>query len=346
MKKYLFVSILTLMSSISIFAQSSLIATLSHEGEMRAFYGGSALASAHAAAVDGDIITLSGGNFSATTITKAITLRGAGMLADAAQEIIPTVIQGTVQFNITDTTRRLVVEGMKFANDVTVAQKLVMPLIQKCLFSGFNSASAVVKQGVFSNCYITNSYTFGSGSNVTFINSYVSEFGQKSENTNCNSFFDFQNCVIRSYGHDSMFSTSTGLSYIKNSTLTNCVIVGSNEMVGSLPNSTFCYNCVATGTATKAFNNVAGANNIVVNDVSAVMKEFTGTNYNDGISFALTDEAASTYLGSDGTQVGMYGGLLPFTPMPYTLQITKCNVASKSTVDGKLSVEIEVSGIE
>ncbi|MBP5689207.1 MAG: hypothetical protein J6X22_11295 [Muribaculaceae bacterium] len=346
MKKYLFVSILMLMSCIFASAQTSLIATLSHEGEVRAFYGNSALASAHAAAVDGDIITLSSGNFNATNITKAITLRGAGMLSDVTREVIPTVIQGTVEFNISDTTHRLEIEGLKFSDNISIAQKLVAPLFQKCIFPTFNSASAVVKQGVFSNCYITDRYSFGNGSNVTFINSYVSEFGQTSENTNCYSFFDFQNCVIRSYGHYSMWTSSTGLAYIKNSTLTNCVIVGANDMVSSLPNSTFCYNCVATGTATRAFNNVSGTNNIVVDDISSLMREFNGTNYNDNISFALTDDAASTYLGTDGTQVGIFGGLLPFDPMPYTLQITKCNVANKSTADGKLSVEIEVSGIE
>lgn len=60
----------------------------------------------------------------------------------------------------------------------------------------------------------------------------------------------------------------------------------------------------------------------------------------------LTDEAKAQYKGSDGTQVGMYGGTLPFNTTPSYPQITKMNVAKKTTADGKLSVEIEVSAAQ
>lgn len=60
----------------------------------------------------------------------------------------------------------------------------------------------------------------------------------------------------------------------------------------------------------------------------------------------LTDAAKTKYLGSDGTQIGIYGGSIPFDPRPSNPQITKLNVASKSTADGKLSVDIEVKAAE
>ena len=47
------------------------------------------------------------------------------------------------------------------------------------------------------------------------------------------------------------------------------------------------------------------------------------------------------YIGADGTQVGLYGGI-GFDLVPSILQITKCEVAPRSTTDGKLSVKIEV----
>lgn len=68
--------------------------------------------------------------------------------------------------------------------------------------------------------------------------------------------------------------------------------------------------------------------------------------YGDSFTYELTDEALATYLGSDGTQVGIYGGNLPFDATPTNPQIKKCNVASRSTADGKLSVEIEVSSAQ
>lgn len=64
--------------------------------------------------------------------------------------------------------------------------------------------------------------------------------------------------------------------------------------------------------------------------------------YTDTETFELTDEAAATYLGSDGTQVGMYGGKFPFTTTLSYPQFTKATVA-KEAVDGKLNVNIEIN---
>ena len=79
-------------------------------------------------------------------------------------------------------------------------------------------------------------------------------------------------------------------------------------------------------------------NNQYINDFTI----FTDSDYMKD----LTDEAKATYLGSDGTPVGMFGGSLPFSFTPTYPQITKMNVASKTTADGKLSVDIEVSAVQ
>jgi hypothetical protein len=42
----------------------------------------------------------------------------------------------------------------------------------------------------------------------------------------------------------------------------------------------------------------------------------------------------------------MHGGVLPYDATPSYPQITRMNVANKTTADGKLSVEIEVSAAE
>ena len=65
--------------------------------------------------------------------------------------------------------------------------------------------------------------------------------------------------------------------------------------------------------------------------------------FTDDETFELTDEAKTTLLGLDGTQVGIYGGNMPFSATTTNPQITRCNVAAKSTADGKLSVDITVS---
>lgn len=96
------------------------------------------------------------------------------------------------------------------------------------------------------------------------------------------------------------------------------------------------------------FKNIYPANKYGVvkeADIATIFKTFKGT-YTDTQTFELTDEAKAQYLGTDGTEVGIYGGSLPFTTESSLPKIKKFNVASKSTEDGKLKVEIEVSGVE
>ena len=90
--------------------------------------------------------------------------------------------------------------------------------------------------------------------------------------------------------------------------------------------------------------------NKTVGALSDLFKTYSETSSDsyikDSDDFTLTDEAAAQYLGTDGTQVGIYGGNLPYNEEISIPQITKCNVASKSTADGKLSVDIEVKAAE
>jgi hypothetical protein len=77
-----------------------------------------------------------------------------------------------------------------------------------------------------------------------------------------------------------------------------------------------------------------------------VFKTCRDGKWSDSETFELTDDCIANYKGTDGTQVGIYGGSMPFSITPSNPQITKCNVASKSTADGKLSVDITVQGAE
>ena len=70
---------------------------------------------------------------------------------------------------------------------------------------------------------------------------------------------------------------------------------------------------------------------------------FLNVAYNDDNDYQLTDAVRTLIKGTDGTEVGIHGGSLPYDPTPTNPEITKFNVAAKSTADGKLSVDIEVN---
>ena len=58
--------------------------------------------------------------------------------------------------------------------------------------------------------------------------------------------------------------------------------------------------------------------------------------------YTLTDEAASQYIGSDGTQVGIYGGELGFSEIPSTPQIVEADIPRQVDDNGQLHVRFKV----
>ena len=146
-------------------------------------------------------------------------------------------------------------------------------------------------------------------------------------------------------------------STCENSYFKNCILayyLSSSTSYYPLPKSCTAYNCIGLGNLIKnIFDNIAYKNNTNTwfsTNVSVVFNTYTSDDLSKDISdsetFELTDEVKTKFLGVDGTQVGIHGGNLPYNEQPSTPQITKCNVAAKSTADGKLSVEIEVKAAE
>lgn len=323
--KKAFLSLVAFVFATVCFAQQTLVATLTHGEEVTMFYGTYAYRDAMAAAVDGDVINLSGGGFQACTINKAVSIRGTGV--DAAQ---PTFIINNFDINIpAETTGRLTMEGLRVSNTMSVNGTLTNAYFLKNIIARYSTSnsSSIAKNSMFVNCNI-ESFSVGNGtSQAQFLNSYVSDYYSNSASTAC-----FVNCVIRpQYGYYA--------DAIRNSTLINSCLVYTDSYSGStstLPSTTSATNCVAIGCGTNAFGSLqASLNNKSVADMSF----FLDSDYMKD----LTDEAKATYLGTDGTPVGMYGGPMPYDLTPTYPQITKMNVASKTTADGKLSVDIEVS---
>ena len=363
MKKF-FVSLVMLLSlsAACVFAQSSLIATLSHEGEITPFYGANALKEAHEAAVHGDAITLSSGTFIATDITKAITLRGAGMQLDTINNVLPTIIVGDFTIHIADSTKeKLIMEGIYNNHVITLKGIIEGARFIKSRFLRVDcadSSDGALPNSSFLHCKVVGELRltdFNTDCNI--INCYVHKLklydGGMVDGTN--SFVQVFNSIIHTYMDD--FEPNSSFQRYGNMAITNSILIGCN-IEGynyNLPGSGFCrydkfptsstvYNCVAINSLNYAFENIPNETNLH-STYSEVFKHFTGT-YKDEITFELTDEAKVKFLGLDGTQVGIYGGNIPFDPTTTNPYITKCNVAAKSTADGKLSVDIEVAGVE
>lgn len=313
-------------------AQSSMLATLNHEGNISTFYGTTALREAHAAAVHGDVITLSSGSFVSTDITKAITLRGAGMELDTIHGTEPTVISGDFKIGIEDSVeQRLTIEGIYSNHTVKyINLKNAIFLKNRFLEIGYNNSNNLLQNVTFIHCRIAERLSLSDNSSASCLNCIIADPFSNSYTT---SNFEFQNCVLYFYPAN-----------VHSSTYKNCVLKSNNT--NYITNTCMAYNCI--GTYSYIFENIPNSTNTIVEDLTTVFKTYNGEELEklDSENFELTDEAKTKYLGMDGTQVGIYGGSLPFTSVPTNPQITKCNVAAKSTADGKLSVDIEVKAAE
>lgn len=340
MKKLFLSLVAAIVAATASYAQNTLVATLSHGEDITMFYGTNALKNAMNAAQSGDVINLSGGGFQATNITKAVTLRGTGI--DVAA---PTYINGDFTINIpSDDTNRLSMEGVRCTGSITMKGTFNNPYFVKSHFYNFYyNDNPIIKNAMFANCRITNKYLLNGASTVQFINSYVSGFTNGDQTNTAASFI---NCLIKPQSYYLNAYSQYRPENIINSQLLNCIIFTDSSFPQSnqLPASSIATNCVSI-----TFDNLFGTQTANTCNSTAtfaqLFKDFTGA-YSDSQTFELTDEASATYLGNDGTEVGLYGGMLPYTSTPSYPQITKMNVANKATADGKLSVEIEVSAAE
>lgn len=336
MKKFLFSFVALFCVTIS-FAQSSLLATLSHEGQISTFYGATALREAHSAATHGDIITLSSGTFVSVNITKAITLRGAGMAIDTVHNTLPTVISGNFIINIADSvSQKLTIEGV-YSNHYMGYVNVNNPVFLKSRFYviNFNNHSGTdkIKDAMFVHCRIAERISLMQNSSASLINCIVNSPSSSDGKT---SNFEFTNCVV--YGYSDVRASS----YI------NCVLISgrTKNSNDNLFSSCSAYNNISNNGS--SFDDIPNNTNRTVEKIETLFKTYKGGVIKnlDSENFELTDAAKAKYLGSDGTQVGIYGGMLPYNTTPSNPQITKCKVASKSTADGKLSVDIEVKAAE
>lgn len=331
MKKLILLLVAVLMAPV-VYAQSSLVATLSHGEEITMYYGSYALRDAHNAAVSGDVINLSGGGFQAVNITKAVTIRGTGI-----DVINPTVIMNYFTINIpTDDENRFSMEGIRCNSQITMTGSFNNPYFQKCQLNTIYYNNSSIYNTVFANCKITgNSFTLTGTSSVQFVNSYTPELHVPNEVGETTSA-SFVNCIIH---------VNNNPAFMRNAQLINCIIYDPTSSWGNaIPSSSVATNCITIGNS-YLFDNSQTNLNCQSATFAQVFKDFTGT-YSDTQTFELTDEAKTQFLGTDGTEVGLYGGMLPYTSTPSYPRITKMNVANKTTADGKLSVELEVSAAE
>lgn len=324
--------LLVLMSFVNISFAQTQVATLQHGEEFSAFYGVNALVEAHEAAVDGDIITLSSGGFAATDISKAITLRGAGVTADTNTYMTPTYVNGDFLVHISNESLPLNVEGIFFKDEMMCNENnLYHASFTKCNIEHFDVSYAdytCLYDVQFVNCLIKSMalrvLSNVGGADVSIINSAIDSLYTYDGSSN---YVNVYNSIVR-----------TGSCY--NLYLHNSILMPGGGYYLSAYNS-YAYNCVITNSI--SFPEPSEIHNCMqLNGQYSMQQLFVGySNEFFDSDFHLTDLLIS-FQGSDGTQVGIYGGAMPYNPRPSYIVPHVTTVAGQSDSNGNLSVDVEI----
>ena len=308
-----FVMILTSMTAM---CQNEVVSAVLQTGsEVKYYTGADALVRAYNdAEQSGSVITLTAGSFSTPSyITKSVNIYGQGWEKDDEAGIRPTVINGNLYFySGSDETplSDLTVEGVYVTGEMCVKQTtgLVASKFRAKTFviNGENASSITLRQ-----CYLDGMSVGSNSVNGLYVqNSFIR--GRLYGGGEQQILMD--HCILRQdndYGSfravytNCIFGTGYRTDIDAGSTVKNCIFEGGSTSAGIQENCWF------------------GVS------VSTLFTDGTNMNYAEGRTFGLS--SPETYVGTDGTEVGINGGTYPWNRVPTTPIVKKLEIS----VDGK-----------
>lgn len=336
-KQTLLILFVVLTTSLVVNAQT--IALHSSTG-VQLFKGNTALALAYTAAQNGDTLYLSGGTFTPpTAIDKKLMIFGAGHYADSTLVTGKTFINGNVI--LSENADMLYLEGFEINGQLssTYNNSINNLTIKRCRITGTTVFSGDLTTPSTNLALIGNVFMDNvSIANVTNAMITNNSFSAALQNTNGNQISNniFLSGVYINYeyyvfnGNNNTFNNNIFI-YSVNNALAASGSIGNfyynNLFVSSSPNY---------GTTSTYIGNYTGIAQ------TAIFVSQTGNTFNYSHNYHLQNP--ETYLGTDATQVGIYGGAFPYKEgaVPLNPHIQSKNIATSTDANGDLQIQIQV----
>lgn len=305
------------------------------------------LVEAIAGANNGDIVYVSAGSYDVNNleVNKGVHIIGAGYNPYTASATGNTVFTGTLRIMTGADGGSL--QGVYVSGSISF---------------GTSDENSTVNNYTISRCYVNTimlSWQWAgkqSGSNFTITENVIEGAVYGGDATN----LVFSNNIL--------FQTATlarPITYFKNALVTNNILISVDDVMGNMvTGTTFRNNIIPVGglKVVNSYSDNLYLNNLycrpeglfsygVVQSVGNVLidrdKLFinqAGDKYNFKDNYHLTQEATEAITGTDGTEVGIYGGDYPFKDggAPLNPQIIEKNVSTSTNPQGHLKVEIKV----
>lgn len=291
-------------------------AVLQHGDQVSVFKGGNAFVQAMTAAVDGDVITLSDGQFAPAPINKSVSIYGAGYESNAETGTAVSCLLGNVYIGVQgDTLCNVHLEGLYINNGYLYAGYsnggIKNVTVEKCRMQNALNMAGYNENMTIKQCVLNSGLARG-GEYKNMLISNCIVIGQVSGYTeNGETLVDHSICSGGRYTGDN----GRGVTW------TNCVFTYNGNYNVCGPYSVV-KNCLKRGNAN--FNDGTTTENIYnVGDISQVFADAENGDYSDERTWEL--KQPDVWIGTDGTQIGIYGGIgwnkVPRTPVIKTLEL-------------------------
>jgi hypothetical protein len=338
MKKTIFILAII---ACAISSNAQIIALHSASG-VQIFQGNNALTTAYTAAQNGDTLYLSGGSFTApANFDKQLMIFGAGHYGDSTIATGKTYISSN--FTLSENADMFYLEGVEITGvfTITTNHSVNNVIIKRCKINGaFNALGNLTNP--------TNNLSLIGNVLLSRINVENIQNSILSNNIISNTFQG---------SNGNMISNNIILGFIWGSSM-DYLFFGSNNTVN---NNIFIwegYNANVNGSGNVFNNNLyveptpnygtssTNTGNYTGILQSAIFVNQTGTVFNYAHDYHL--KLPSTYLGTDGSQVGIYGGTFPYKEgaVPLNPHIQIKNIAPKTDENGDLQIQIQVGAQE
>ncbi len=304
------------------------------------YYQSDGFQQAYADAAVGDTIYLPGGIFvPPSPIAKQLVVYGAGHYPAATTETGITFVNGDLRLD--EGADHLHLEGLHVIGSIMT-----------------NTSNLSVNNISVARCYFTTGITFSGDKTNPSTN--ISFIGCVFNGTGAYSFQNIQNAAVHNsflrgriyYSEANLFSNNiffytSNSGYILNSsdnnTIRNNIFLHSSD-----------WYWVSASTGNKWYNNIIPAEGPRFGAGDTDNGNYKGVAFSpvfvsqSGSDFIYEDNynllSPGTYPGTDGSQVGLYGGVFPYREMaiPVSPYISNSSVSPRTDPDGNLSIEITV----
>jgi hypothetical protein len=307
---------------------------LNRNGTTQIYGGANPFNDAYLAASSGDTIYLPGGNLPYPgVIDKSLVIIGAGHYPNATVATNKTVLNGSLTIN--ENADNLHLEGIEITGTLGFSNnhKVDGVVIKRCRvniigYSGNGSTPCI--NNTIRECVINSYIDFSNAKSLLFSNNIIGSYIANG------SELGISNNIFLASGGIIIFNT------ISNSSISNNIVF--QQSMGYY----FQNNCTLSTFSNNIITGITPAeSNIFVNNyysiaIAGLFVNQTGNTFDYTHDYHLANP--TTYLGLDGNQVGIYGGLFPFkeSALPVNPNIISKVIAPQTNASGELNIQLQV----